>query len=75
MIVVAVELLLATAEYLAQRYPESFTLDSEARTITNRVLGETHQLPTSIWADERSGILREVSLEEGEAALKTCALL
>ncbi|KAL1665613.1 hypothetical protein GGF50DRAFT_113934 [Schizophyllum commune] len=70
-----VELLLATAEYLAQRYPESFTLDSKTRTITNRVLGETHQLPTSIWADEKSGILREVSLEEGEAALRTCALL
>ncbi|KAL1758803.1 hypothetical protein FB107DRAFT_206593 [Schizophyllum commune] len=71
----AVELLLATAEYLAQRYPESFTLDSGSRTITNRVLGETHNLPPSIWADERSGILREVSLEEGEAALGTCALL
>ncbi|KAL1706032.1 hypothetical protein EV121DRAFT_202371 [Schizophyllum commune] len=70
-----VELLLATAEYLAQRYPESFTLDSKTRTITNRVLGETHQLPTSIWADEKYGILREVSLEEGEAALRTCALL
>ncbi|KAL1732829.1 hypothetical protein EV714DRAFT_282380 [Schizophyllum commune] len=71
----AVELLLATAEYLAQRYPESFTLDRYARTITNRVLGETHNLPPSIWADERSGILRKVSLEEGETALRTCALL
>ncbi|KAL1721345.1 hypothetical protein EV715DRAFT_271295 [Schizophyllum commune] len=71
----AVELVLATAVYLAQRYPESFTLDQNARTITNRVLGETHKLPASIWADESSGVLREVSLEEGEAALRTCALL
>ncbi|KAI5894354.1 uncharacterized protein SCHCODRAFT_02624432 [Schizophyllum commune H4-8] len=71
----AVELLLATAEYLAQRYPESFTLDSATRTITNRVLDETHNLPPRIWADDRSGVLREVSLEEGEAALRTCALL
>ena len=71
----AVELLLATAEHLAQRYPESFTLDRYARTITNRVLGETHRLPPSFWADERTGVLREVSLEEGEAALRTCALL
>ncbi|KAL1744618.1 hypothetical protein HDZ31DRAFT_38240 [Schizophyllum fasciatum] len=71
----AVELVHAIATYLAQRYPACFALDAHARTITNRVLGEKYGLPPSVWADEAAGRLRDVALEEGEAALRTCALL
>ncbi|TRM68514.1 hypothetical protein BD626DRAFT_425415 [Schizophyllum amplum] len=72
----AVELLLSTASFLAGRYPKTYMLSSDGRSITIPLVNETYALPAALWegqGEKRS--MRTVSREDGEAALRTCALL
>ena len=72
----AVELLLSTARYLAGRYPKTYMLFNGGRSIVIPPVNETYSLPAPLWVGEgEKRQMREVSREEGEEALRTCALL
>ncbi|KAI5894337.1 uncharacterized protein SCHCODRAFT_02624391 [Schizophyllum commune H4-8] len=72
----AVELLLSAAHYLAGRYPKSYQLSSDGRSIFIPPVNETYSLPSPLWHGEgEKRQMRDVSREEGEEALRTCALL
>ncbi|KAF5381434.1 hypothetical protein D9757_009046 [Collybiopsis confluens] len=75
----AIELVHELAQYVNKRYPEAFSVSCDAESgfishITIVPVNHTFQLPSPLLA-KGSLVLRNVSLEEGEEALKIAVLL